>query len=136
MVNVRRILFFLLLQSMDRLKTSLSYLFIFLLVGFICGVVIKYFVPGLDVNPALHSGLFTINLIGFLIILGFYNFSKYKGIGFVFLGLIIFKFFAVAYLFYRFRTDFSDHILVYFILYWIYMMTDMLLVIKLIKKQD
>ncbi|MDN5627396.1 MAG: hypothetical protein L0G16_05455, partial [Weeksellaceae bacterium] len=83
-----------------------------------------------------HSGLFAINLIGFLIILGFYNSSKYKGIGFVFLGLIIFKFFAVAYLFYRFRTDFSDHILVYFILYWIYMMTDMLLVIKLIKKQD
>ena len=121
---------------MDKLKISSLYLLIFLLVGVICVLGIHFFGESLRVNNALHLALFALNIIGFVAVLCVYNFTKYKGLGFVFLALIIFKFFAMAFLFYRYKSDFSEHLIVYFLLYWIYMMTDMFLVLKLIKKQD
>ena len=121
---------------MNRLKTALSSILIFLLIGLVVGLFVNFFGNNWSINPTLHGGLFAVNLIGLLIILGFYGFTRYSGLGFVYLGLIVFKFFAIGYLFYRFRADFSAHIVVYFVLYWIYMLADMLLVIRLIKKQD
>lgn len=121
---------------MHKLKNSLLCLVSLLIIGFFCTLFVYQFGQEYKINNKLQLGLFSVHLIGFLIILGFYNFTKYKEIGFVFLGLVVFKFFAVAFLFYQFKPDFVSNTVVYFVFYWIYLTVDMFLVLRLLKKQD
>lgn len=83
----------------------------------------------------IHILMFFITLISLLTILVVFALEKKNIIGFIFLGFVVFKIFAMGYIA-IFQKDFELNIVPYFILYWIYLLIEVIFVLKLVKKQD
>lgn len=86
-------------------------------------------------NYKIHFLIFFITLISLLTILIVFALEKKKIIGFIFLGFVVFKMFAIGYIA-LFEEDFKLHVVPYFILYWIYLLIEVVFILKLVKKQD
>ena len=122
---------------MKKINTILSYLGVFLvfsavLFGIQWGLIHENI---LHLSYKIHFLIFFVTLISLVTILIVFGLEKKNTIGFVFLGFVIFKFFAMGYVAY-FQKDFKLHIVPYFILYWLYLAIEVVFVLKLIKKQD
>lgn len=89
----------------------------------------------LHLDFKIHFLIFFITLIGLLTMFGVFALEKKNIIGFIFLGFVIFKMFAMGYIA-MFQEEFKHHIVPYFILYWVYLLVEVIFVLKLIKKQD
>lgn len=83
----------------------------------------------------IHILMFFVTLISLLTILVVFALEKKNIIGFIFLGFVVFKIFAIGYVA-MFEKDFELNIVPYFVLYWIYLLVEVIFVIKLVKKQD
>jgi hypothetical protein len=83
----------------------------------------------------IHFLIFFVTLISLLTLSVVFLTGKKNIIGFAFLGFVIFKIFAIAYIA-VFQEDFKLHVLPYFALYWIYLVVEVFFVIKLLRKQD
>jgi len=86
-------------------------------------------------NYKIHILIFFITLISLLTILIVFALEKKNIIGFIFLGFVVFKFFAMGYIA-VFQKEFRLNIVPYFVLYWIYLLVEVIFVLKLVKKQD
>ncbi|MFC7347166.1 hypothetical protein ACFQO9_10600 [Chryseobacterium zhengzhouense] len=86
-------------------------------------------------NYKIHVLIFFITLISLLTILIVFALEKKNIIGFIFLGFVVFKFFAMGYIA-VFQKEFRLNIVPYFVLYWIYLLVEVIFVLKLVKKQD
>lgn len=86
-------------------------------------------------NYRIHILIFFITLISLLTILIVFALEKKNIIGFIFLGFIVFKMFAIGYIA-LFEEEFKLNIVPYFILYWFYLIIEVIFVLKLVKKQD
>lgn len=122
---------------MKKINTILIYLGVFLvfsavLFGIQWGLIHENI---LQLSYKIHFLIFFVTLISLVTILIVFGLEKKNTIGFVFLGFVIFKFFAMGYVAY-FQKDFKLHIVPYFILYWLYLAIEVVFVLKLIKKQD
>ncbi len=89
----------------------------------------------LNLNFKIHFLMFFITFIGLLTILIVFALEKKNIIGFIFLGFVVFKFFAMGYIV-LFQKDFRLNIVPYFIIYWIYLIIEVFFVLRLVKKQD
>ena len=83
----------------------------------------------------IHFLMFFATLISLLTILVVFALEKKNIIGFIFLGFVVFKIFAIGYVA-MFEKDFELNIVPYFVLYWIYLLIEVIFVLKLVKKQD
>lgn len=83
----------------------------------------------------IHILMFFVTLISLLTILVVFALEKKNIIGFIFLGFVVFKIFAIGYVA-MFEKDFELNIVPYFVLYWIYLLIEVIFVLKLVKKQD
>lgn len=83
----------------------------------------------------IHFLMFFVTLISLLTILVVFALEKKNIIGFIFLGFVVFKIFAIGYVA-MFEKDFELNIIPYFVLYWIYLLIEVIFVLKLVKKQD
>lgn len=83
----------------------------------------------------IHFLMFFVTLISLLTILVVFALEKKNIIGFIFLGFVVFKIFAIGYVA-MFEKDFELNIVPYFVLYWIYLLVEVIFVLKLVKKQD
>jgi len=83
----------------------------------------------------IHFLMFFVTLISLLTILIVFALEKKNIIGFIFLGFVVFKIFAIGYVA-MFEKDFELNIVPYFVLYWIYLLIEVIFVLKLVKKQD
>ncbi len=122
---------------MKKINTILIYLGVFVvfsavLFGIQWGLIHENI---LQLSYKIHFLIFFVTLISLVTILIVFGLEKKNTIGFVFLGFVIFKFFAMGYVAY-FQKDFKLHIVPYFILYWLYLAIEVVFVLKLIKKQD
>lgn len=122
---------------MKKINTILIYLGVFLvfsavLFGIQWGLIHENI---LQLSYKIHFLIFFVTLISLVTILIVFGLEKKNTIGFVFLGFVIFKFFAMGYVAY-FQKDFKLHIVPYFVLYWLYLAIEVVFVLKLIKKQD
>lgn len=88
-----------------------------------------------ELNYKIHILIFFITLISLLTILIVFAFEKKNVIGFIFLGFVVFKFFAMGYVA-VFQKEFRLNIVPYFVLYWVYLLVEVVFVLKLVKKQD
>lgn len=79
--------------------------------------------------------MFFVTFISLLTILIVFALEKKNIIGFIFLGFVVFKFFAMGYIA-VFQKEFRLNIVPYFIVYWIYLITEVFFVLWLVKKQD
>ncbi|MCD1117018.1 hypothetical protein [Chryseobacterium turcicum] len=86
-------------------------------------------------NYKIHILIFFITLISLLTMFVVFILEKKNIIGFIFLGFVVFKFFAMGYIA-VFQEEFKLNIIPYFILYWIYLTIEVVFVLKLVKKQD
>ncbi|MCX8523402.1 hypothetical protein OF897_05660 [Chryseobacterium formosus] len=86
-------------------------------------------------NYKIHFLIFFITLISLLTILIVFALEKKNIIGFIFLGFVVFKMFAIGYIA-LFQEDFKLNVVPYFILYWIYLLIEVIFILKLVKKQD
>lgn|GEM_PF-627665 len=89
----------------------------------------------LVLNYRIHILIFFVTLISLLTILIVFALEKKNIIGFIFLGFVVFKFFAMGYIA-VFQKEFRLHIVPYFVLYWVYLLIEVIFVLKLVKKQD
>lgn len=83
----------------------------------------------------IHFLLFFITFIGVATVLLAYILGKRNILGFIFLGFVIFKLFAIGYIA-VFEPDFKNNLLIYFMIYWFYLAVETVLIIGLVKKQD
>ncbi len=88
-----------------------------------------------DLDYRIHFLIFFITLIGLIAIFAVSALGKKDVVGFVFLGFVIFKMFAMGYIA-LFQPNFKDNIIAYFGIYWLYLLIEVLFVLRLIKKQD
>lgn len=86
-------------------------------------------------NYKIHILIFFITLISLLTMFVVFILEKKNIIGFIFLGFVVFKMFAMGYIA-VFQKDFELNIVPYFVLYWIYLLIEVVFVLKLVKKQD
>ncbi len=86
-------------------------------------------------NYKIHILIFFITLISLITILVVFALEKKNIIGFIFLGFVVFKIFAIGYIA-VFQKDFELNIIPYFVIYWIYLLIEVVFVLKLVKKQD
>lgn len=122
---------------MKNLKIAFSYTFIFLVFSGILFLV-QYLLARqgiISLDYKIHLMMFFVTLICILSLCTVFVLEKKDIIGFIFLGFVVFKFFAMGYIAY-FQPDFKKAIVPYFILYWLYLSIEVFFVIKLVKKQD
>ncbi len=122
---------------MKNLYTILLYLGSFLVLAFLL-FGIQWFLQQkdiLDLNFKIHFLIFFVTAISLITIFIVFALGKKNVIGFVFLGFVVFKFFAMGYIA-VFQKDFKTHLIPYFVVYWLYLLIEVVFVLKLIKKQD
>jgi len=122
---------------MKNLRVAFGYSLIFLVFSAILFLV-QYLLEQQGVialNYKIHFLLFFITFICILSISFVFVLKKKNIIGFIFLGFVVFKIFAIGYIA-LFEPDFEKAILPYFALYWLYLAIEVFYVIKLVKKQD
>ncbi|WP_421374288.1 hypothetical protein [Chryseobacterium sp. GP-SGM7] len=125
------------MQPMEKLIVVLKGLGLFLLMSavlfFVQWQLVEKKLVVLDYK--IHFLIFFITLISLLTILIVFALEKKNIIGFVFLGFVVFKMFAIGYIA-LFEEDFKLNVVSYFILYWIYLLIEVVFILKLVKKQD
>lgn len=122
---------------MKNFRIALGYTSIFLVFSAILFLV-QYILAQQGVmalNYRIHFLLFFVTFICILSISLVFVLKKKNIIGFVFLGFVVFKIFAIGYIA-LFEPDFEKAILPYFALYWLYLAVEVFYVIKFVKKQD
>ena len=122
---------------MKNFKIALGYTSIFLVFSAVLFLV-QYILAQqaiISLNYKIHFLMFFITLICVLSVSVVFILDKKNIIGFVFLGFVVFKFFAIGYIA-MFEPDFKKAIVPYFVLYWLYLAIEVFYVIKLVKKQD
>lgn len=67
--------------------------------------------------------------------LAVFGLKKKNIIGFIFLGFVVFKLFAIGYIA-LFEKDFKNNLLAYFSIYWLYLAVEVAVVVALVRKQD
>lgn len=125
------------LSSMKNISTALVFLggflaFSALLFG------LQWFLAEKNVlvlDYKIHFLIFFVTLVSLITMLAVFLSKKKDILGFVFLGFVIFKFFAMGYVA-VFQKEFRLHIVPYFVLYWLYLLVEVVFVLKLVKKQD
>lgn len=125
------------LQPMEKLIVVLKGLGIFLLMSAVLFIA-QWQLAEKNVvvlNYKIHFLIFFITLISLLTILIVFALEKKNIIGFIFLGFVVFKMFAIGYIA-LFQEDFKLNVVPYFILYWIYLLIEVVFILKLVKKQD
>lgn len=88
-----------------------------------------------NLSYKIHFLLFFVTFISILAIFAAYVLGKRNILGFIFLGFVIFKLFAIGYIA-IFEANFKVNLLKYLLIYWIYLIMETIYVITLIKKQD
>lgn len=88
----------------------------------------------INLSYRIHFLFFVITLICVATLSLVYVLGKKDILGFVFLGFVIFKFFAIGYIA-VFQSEFKEHLIPYFILYWVYLLLEVVFVLRLVKKQ-
>lgn len=83
----------------------------------------------------IHFLLFFVTFISVATVLGIFSFNKKNIIGFVFLGFVVFKLFAIGYIA-MFEEDFKNNLIPYFLIYWLYLAIEVIVVVGLVRKQD
>ncbi|MFW2136434.1 hypothetical protein ACK2M7_09175 [Chryseobacterium sp. TY4] len=99
---------------------------------------IQWFLGNQDImhlSYRIHFLLFFITLIGVLTMLAVFGLKKKNIIGFIFLGFVVFKLFAIGYIA-LFEKDFKNNLLAYFAIYWLYLAVEVAVVLALVRKQD
>lgn len=86
-----------------------------------------------ELNYKIHFLIFFCTFIGFLTMLIFFIIGKKNFIGFIFLGFVIFKLFAIAYIA-IYQAGFKENLLFYFGIYWLYLLLEVVLISKMMKK--
>lgn len=81
----------------------------------------------------IHFLLFFITFIGVVTALLLYLLGRRDVLGFVFLGFVVFKLFAMGYIA-LFESDFKKKLLVYFLIYWFYLVAEVFVLVKLMQK--
>ena len=115
--------------------------FVLLLLFVVCSgllFAVHYFLAEQNIlvlNYKIHFLMTFVTFICIATLLVVFLLKKKDIIGFVFLGFVIFKFFAMGYIA-VFQPDFKQHIVPYFVLYWVYLAMEVVLVLKLLRKQD
>ncbi|MGX9986000.1 hypothetical protein [Soonwooa purpurea] len=89
----------------------------------------------LNLSYKIHFLLFFVTLVGVVTMLLVFGLKKKNIIGFIFLGFVVFKLFAIGYIA-LFESDFKNNLLVYFGMYWLYLAGEVVLVVALVRKQD
>ena len=89
----------------------------------------------LELNYKTHILIAFMTALTIITMLVLFILGKKNILGFVFLGFVIFKFFAMGYIA-VFQKDFKTHLIPYFVVYWLYLLIEVVFVLKLIKKQD
>ncbi|WP_312076098.1 hypothetical protein [Chryseobacterium sp.] len=122
---------------MEKLLTVLKGLGLFLLISAVVFAVQWQLAENniFTLNYKIHFLIFVVTLISLLTILIVYATGKKDVIGFIFLGFVVFKFFAMGYIA-VFQKEFRLNIVPYFVLYWIYLAVEVVFVLKMVKKQD
>lgn len=125
------------LQPMEKFLVVLKGLGLFLLLSAVLFIVQWQLEENnvVVLSYKIHILMFFITLISLLTILVVFALEKKNIIGFIFLGFVVFKIFAMGYIA-IFQKDFELNIVPYFILYWIYLLIEVIFVLKLVKKQD
>lgn len=125
------------MHGMKKINTIFTYLSIFLVLSAVLFGVQWLLMQEnvLTLNYKIHFLIFFITFISLITMLVIFGLEKKNTIGFVFLGFVIFKFFAMGYVAY-FQPEFKLHIVPYFVIYWAYLVIEVVFVLKLIKKQD
>lgn len=90
---------------------------------------------GLSLSYNIHFLIFFITFICILTTLLIDTFVKKGIVGFLFLGFVLFKLFAIGYIA-IFQKDFRENVLYYFSIYWLYLIIEVLSLVGLMKKQD
>lgn len=122
---------------MKNTTTVLGYLGIFLVFSAIL-FGLQWFLADKNVlilDYKIHFLIFFVTLISLITMLAVFLSKKKDILGFVFLGFVIFKFFAMGYIA-VFQKEFKLHIVPYFVIYWLYLLVEVVFVLKLVKKQD
>ncbi|PIE50006.1 MAG: hypothetical protein CSA38_05380 [Flavobacteriales bacterium] len=88
-----------------------------------------------DLDYKIHLLIWVMTFIVIISVSVVYLIDIKNIIGFVYLGFVVFKMFGFGYLAY-FEPDFKNHIIAYFIIFWIYLLVESILVISLLRKQD
>lgn len=125
------------LQPMEKFLVVLKGLGLFLLLSAVLFIVQWQLEENnvVVLSYKIHILMFFITLISLLTILVVFALEKKNIIGFIFLGFVVFKFFAMGYIA-VFQKEFKLNIVPYFVLYWIYLLVEVVFVLKLVKKQD
>ena len=125
------------LQPMEKFLVVLKGLGLFLLLSAVLFIVQWQLEENnvVVLSYKIHILMFFITLISLLTILVVFALEKKNIIGFIFLGFVVFKFFAMGYIA-VFQKEFRLNIVPYFVLYWIYLLIEVVFVLKLVKKQD
>ena len=90
---------------------------------------------GHAINATIHQYIFVMHFIS-LISVVICHVWKPDFAGFAFLGLIMFKMALMMYIMYQI-PDFKAHVLWYFGIYWLYLGTELFLIVRfLFQKQD
>lgn len=122
---------------MKNTTTVFSYLGIFLVFSAIL-FGLQWFLADKNVlilDYKIHFLMFFVTLISLITMLAVFLSKKKDILGFVFLGFVIFKFFAMGYIA-VFQKEFRLNIVPYFVIYWFYLLVEVVFVLKLVKKQD
>ncbi len=122
---------------MKNTKTALIYFLGFLLLSSVFfGVQYLLKEQGiLNLDFKIHFFIFFVSFISLATILSVFAFGKTEWIGFIFLGFVLFKIIAIAYIAIK-EPDFKTNLISYFIMYWLYLAIEVVYVVKLVKKQD
>ena len=125
------------MQPMEKMIVVLKGLGLFLLISAVLFILQWQLAENnvVVLNYKIHILIFFITLISLLTILIVFTLEKKNIIGFIFLGFVVFKFFAMGYIA-VFQKEFRLNIVPYFVLYWIYLLVEVIFVLKLVKKQD
>lgn len=83
----------------------------------------------------IHFLIFFITFISIASIFVVYGLGKKDILGFVFLGFVVFKLFAIGYIA-VFQKGFKENLLAYFVLYWLYLVLEVVVLVRLIRNQD
>ncbi len=87
----------------------------------------------LNLSYRIHFLFFVITLICVVTLSIVFVFNKKDILGFVFLGFVIFKFFAIGYIA-VFQPEFRLNLIPYFVIYWVYLLLEVIFVLRLVRK--
>lgn len=89
----------------------------------------------LNISYKIHFLIFILAFIVVMTLLVCNEVGFADKIGFIFLGFVVFKMFAMGYVA-IFQQGFKENVIGYFVLYWLYLGLETGILVSLLKKQD